>query len=47
MVGSIANELYSEALQLSSEKVNPGSATNLEQDELCGINLSLSYLFPN
>lgn len=46
MEGSLADELYSETLQLSRVKLDHGSTTNLKQDELCGIDFSLNYWFP-
>ncbi|KAJ9671152.1 hypothetical protein PVL29_027233 [Vitis rotundifolia] len=38
MEGSLADELYSETLQLSRVKLDHGSTTNLKQDELCDSN---------
>lgn len=46
MEGSLADELYSEALQLSSAELGHGSTANLKQGELRGINSSLTLLFP-
>ena len=46
MEGSLADELYLEALSLSSVKLDHGSTTNPKKDELCGINFSLNFWFP-